>query len=60
MGIVARPLLRAAVLLVAGAGFSFVGFLIGQELRGSPAAPLALAGGLIAAGAPWWWTKKPQ
>jgi len=43
MGTIARRLLRGAVLLVAGAVFSFAGFLIGHELRGSPAAPLALA-----------------
>jgi len=60
MGMIARRLLRGAVLLVAGAVFSLVGFLIGQELRGSPAALLALAVGLVGIGGVWWWIKRQR
>ncbi len=57
MGTIARRLLRSVVLLATGAVFSFIGWIIGQELRGSPAAPLALAVGVMAIGGIWWWIR---
>jgi len=54
MGVIARSLLTGAGFLVAGAAFAFIGYHIGQALQGSPAAPLALAVGLMAIGGIWW------
>lgn len=50
MGIIARRILRGASSLMAGAVFGFIGYHIGQVLRGSPAATFALALGAIAIG----------
>jgi len=57
---IARRLLRGVVLLAVGAVFSFIGWIIGQELRGSLAAPLALAVGLVVIGGIWWWIKRQR
>ena len=54
MQALARRILRGAVLLIACAMCSFVGSIIGQELRGSPAAPFVLALGLMALAGAWW------
>ena len=57
---IARRLLRGAGFLLAGSAFGFIGYHIGQALHGFPAAPLALAVGLVAIGGIWWWIKTQQ
>jgi hypothetical protein len=60
MGVMIRSLLKGSALAVWGAVLSFVGYHIGQELKGTPAPALLVGASVTLVGGAWWWTQRTK